>query len=48
VLDEEFAKAALQAALHLAVTGRMVLQGGAEVRAARMPATQRTLDVCGA
>ena len=47
VLDEKVAEAPLEAALHLAVAGRVVLQCRAEVGAARMPAAQRALHVRG-
>ena len=48
VADEQVAEAALQAALHLAVAGRVLLQRGAQVGAARVAAAQGALDVRGA
>src|SRR5512133_1902395 len=45
VADEELAEAPFQAALHLAVAGGVLAQRGAEVRAARVAAAQRALDV---
>ena len=48
VADEQRAEAALQAALHLAVARRVLVQRGAQVGAARVPAAQRALDVGGA
>ena len=43
--DQKVAKPALQAALHLAVAGRVPAQRGAQVGAARVPAAQGALDV---
>ena len=44
-VDEEVAEAALQAALHLPVARGVLLQRGAEVGAARVPAAQGALQV---
>ena len=46
--DQKVAKPALQAALHLAVAGRVLFQCGAEVGAAGVPAAQGALNVGGA
>ena len=43
--DEQVAEAALQAALHLAVAGRVLLQRGAEAGAARVAAAESALDI---
>jgi hypothetical protein len=45
---EEAAEASLEAALHLAVAGRVLCEGRSEVGAARVAAAQRALDVRGA
>ena len=46
--DQKVAKPALQAALHLAMAGRVLCEGRSEVGAARVPAAQGALDVRGA
>jgi hypothetical protein len=48
VADEQLAEAALETALHLAVAGSVLAQGGAEVGAARVALAQGALDVGGA